>query len=83
MPSFVEALIPLLVVVALCPILQFGFSFESTPATVIAQTVAMVVCLLLNIRRGFSQASGQDPDQRLRSVCGALLMVCAIVATPP
>ena len=43
MPSFVEAIIPLLVVVIVCPVLQFGFQIESTPATVIAQIAAIVV----------------------------------------
>ena len=79
MPSFVEALIPLLVVVALCPILQFGFSFESTPATVIAQTAAMVVCLLLNIRRGFHKRLAKTLTNGCVQCAVPLLMVCAIV----
>ena len=53
MPSFIEAIIPLLVVVLGCVILQFGAGLDSTPATCVAQTAAIVVCILLNVRRGF------------------------------
>ena len=79
MPSFVEAIIPLLVVVIACPILQFGFGIESTPATVIAQIAAIVVCLLLNIRRGFHKRLAKTLTNGCVQCSVPLLMVCAIV----
>jgi H+/gluconate symporter-like permease len=79
MPSFVEAIIPLLVVVAGCPFLQFALKFDSTPATVIAQTVAILVCLLLNIKRGFHKRLAATITNGCIQCAVPLLSVCAIV----
>lgn len=69
----------MLVVVIACPILQFGFGIESTPATVIAQIAAIVVCLLLNIRRGFHKRLAKTLTNGCVQCSVPLLMVCAIV----
>ena len=79
LPSFIEAIIPLVVVVAGCPILQFVFGFESTPATVIAQTAAILVCLLLNIKRGFHKRLAASITNGCIQTAVPLLSVCAIV----
>ena len=79
LPSFVEAIIPLLVVIIACPVLQFALGFESTPATVIAQTAAIVACLLLNIRRGFHKHLAKTLTNGCVQCSVPLLMVCAIV----
>ena len=79
MPSFVEAIIPLLVVVLGCPFLQFVLKFDSTPATVIAQTVAILVCLLLNIKRGFHKRLAATITNGCLQCAVPLLSVCAIV----
>ena len=79
MPSFVEAIIPLLVVIVGCPVLQFALKFASTPATVIAQAAAILVCVLLNIKRGFhKRLAGAVTNGCLQSSM-PLLSVCAIV----
>ena len=79
MPSFVEAIIPLLVVIVGCPFLQFALKFASTPATVIAQAAAILVCVLLNIKRGFhKRLAGAVTNGCLQSSM-PLLSVCAIV----
>ena len=79
MPSFIEAIIPLLVVVAGCPFLQFALKFESTPATVIAQTAAILVCVLLNIKRGFHKRLAGVITNGCLQCSMPLLSVCAIV----
>ena len=79
MPSFIEAIIPMVVVVAGCPILQFALGFESTPATVIAQTAAILVCLLLNIKRGFHKRLASTITNGCIQCSVPLLSVCAIV----
>lgn len=79
MPSFFEAILPLLVVVAGCPLLQFALGFDSTPATVIAQTAAIVVCLLLNVRRGFHKRLAGCLTNGCAQCAVPLLCVCAIV----
>ena len=79
MPSFIEAVIPLLVVIVGCPVLQFALKFASTPATVIAQAAAILVCVLLNIKRGFhKRLAGAVTNGCLQSSM-PLLSVCAIV----
>ncbi len=79
MPSLIESIIPLVIVVAGCPILQFGFGFASTPATVIAQTAAIIVCLLLNIKRGFHKRLASTITNGCIQCSVPLLCVCAIV----
>ena len=79
MPSFIEAVIPLLVVVVGCPFLQFALKFASTPATVIAQTAAILVCLLLNIKRGFHKRLAATITNGCVQCSVPLLSVCAIV----
>lgn len=79
MPSFIEAIIPLIVVVAGCPFLQFALGFDSTPATVIAQTAAIVVCVLLNIKRGFHKRLAGCITNGCIQCSVPLLAVCAIV----
>ena len=79
MPTFIEAIIPLLVVVLGCPFLQFVLKFESTPATVIAQTAAILVCLLLNIKRGFHKRLAATITNGCVQCSVPLLSVCAIV----
>lgn len=79
MPSFIEAIIPLLVVVIACPILQFGVGLDSTPATVVAQTLAILTCVLVNARRGFHKRLAGTLTNGCMQCAVPLLMVCAIV----
>ena len=78
LPTFIEAIIPLVIVVAGCPILQFGFGFESTPATVLAQTVAIFVCLILNVKRGFHKRLAGAISNGCIQTAVPLIGVCVI-----
>ncbi len=79
LPSFGQAIIPLLVVVFGCLILQFGLHLESTPATVLAQVAAIVVCVALNAKRSFHKKLGKTLTNGCVQTAVPLLMVCAIV----
>jgi H+/gluconate symporter-like permease len=79
LPSFIEAIIPLLVVVIGCPILQFVCNFDSTPSAVIAQTAAIIVCTLINARRGFVKRLASTITNGCIQCTVSLLSVCAIV----
>lgn len=79
LPSFIEAVIPLIVVVAGCAILQFGIGLASTPATVVAQILAIVICILLNIKRNFHKRLASCITNGCVQTGMPLLAVCAIV----
>ncbi len=79
-PSFTIAIIPLVVVVAGCMIFQLGLGLGSTPATVIAQFIAIAVCVVLNESRiGVIKKLPATITNGCVQCAVPLLSVCAIV----
>lgn len=79
-PTFIIAIIPLIIVVVGCMILQLGLGLGSTPATVISQIIAIAVCVLLNEKRaGVIKKLPQTITNGCMQCAVPLLCVCAIV----
>lgn len=78
-PSFAVAVIPLVIVIGLCMVLQFGFSLSSTMATVLAQIAASVVCVLLNVGRGVLKKVPGSVSNGVVQTSAPLIGVCAVV----
>ena len=79
LPSFFVALLPMIVVVVLCMILQLGIGMESTPATVLAQLVASVACVLLNSKQKLYKKLPKSVSNGCIQTAWPLLATCAIV----
>ncbi|MCD7818934.1 MAG: hypothetical protein LUH07_07775 [Lachnospiraceae bacterium] len=79
LPSFLVAVIPLILVVVLCMIFQLGIGLDSSPSALFAQIISSVVCLLLNSKRGVMKKLPQAISNGCMQTSMPMLATCAIV----
>ena len=79
LPSFAVAIIPMATVVILACVFQLGLGMESTPACVIAQVIASVLCVILNFKRGIAKKLPKAVSNGCIQTSWPMLATCAVV----
>ena len=76
-PGFFVSLLPTIVILAVCTVLQLAFKVDSTQTTIISLLIGIVLVLLLG-SKGFKRSKVTSITEGAMSVMDALICVCAI-----
>ena len=79
LPSFAVAVLPMVTVVVLACVFQLGIGLDSTSACVIAQVIASVLCVLLNLKRGMVGKLPKAVTNGCIQTSWPMLATCAVV----
>lgn len=77
-PSFFVSLLPIVVVVGACMVLQLGFQMDPYAACVIAQLIGIVLCVAMNWKR-IAKKLMQVIREGAETSCIPLLQTCMVV----
>ena len=77
LPGFFVSLLPTIVILAVCTVLQLAFKVDSTQTTIISLLIGIVLVLLLG-SKGFKRSKVTSITEGAMSVMDALICVCAI-----
>jgi H+/gluconate symporter-like permease len=79
LPSFGIAVFPLLAVIVLCMVFQLGLKMDAYPSCAAAQTIGMLLIILLNLKHGIINKVISALSKGCLTSCVPLIQTCCVV----